>query len=90
MLAVRKLKLESLLNYSFRGTTMSYSELLVALDSIIIGKVATVPTARNRKIDTSAPMEIGVAAKDDGKSAREEGYQRIVDFTLEAVYTRTG
>ena len=90
MLAVTKLMLESLLKYSFRGTTMSYSELLVALDSIIIGKVATVPTARNRKIDTSAPMEIGVAAKDDGKSAREEGDQRIVGFTLEAVYTRTG
>ena len=69
---------------------MSYSELLVALDSIIIVKVATVPTARNRKIDTSAPMEIGVAAKDGGKSAREKGDQRIVGFTLEAVYTRTG
>ena len=25
-------------------------------------------------------MEIGVAAKDDGKSAREEGDQRIVDL----------
>ena len=37
---------------------MSYSELLVALDNIIIDKVATVPTARHRKIDTSAPMEI--------------------------------
>ena len=69
---------------------MSYSELLVALDSIIIVKVATVPTARNRKIDTSAPMDIGVAAKDDGKSAGEEGDQRIVDLTLEAVYARTG
>ena len=90
MLAVKKLMLESLLNYSFRGTTMSFSELLVALDSIIIGKVATVPTARNRKIDTSAPMEIGVAAKVDGKSTREGEDQRIVGLTLEAVYTRTG
>ena len=69
---------------------MSYSELLVALDNIIIVKVATVPIARKRKIDTSAPMEIGVAAKDDGKSAREEGDQRIVGLTLEAVYARTG
>ena len=39
---------------------MSYSELLVALENIIIDKVATVPTASNRKIDTSAPMEIGM------------------------------
>ena len=28
---------------------MSYSELIVALDNIIVDKVATVPTARNRK-----------------------------------------
>ena len=89
MLAVKKLMLQGLLNHSFRGTTLSYSELLVALDNIIIVK-ATVPTARNRKIDTSAPMEIGVAAKDDGKSAREEGDQRIVDLILEAVYKRAG
>ena len=43
---------------------MSYSELLDALEIIIIDKVATVPTARNRKFDTSAPMEIGMAAKE--------------------------
>ena len=58
MLAVKKLTPESLLNYRFRGTTMSYSELLVALENIITDKVAIVPTARNRKTDTSAPMEI--------------------------------
>ena len=69
---------------------MSYSELLVALENIIIEKVATVPTARNKKIDASAPMEIGMAAKDDGESARDEGYQRIVDFALQAVYRGTG
>ena len=65
MLAVKKLMPESLLNCRFRGTTMSYSELLVALENIIIDKVATVPTARNKEIDTSAPMEIGMAAKDE-------------------------
>ena len=90
ILAVKKLMLESVLNYRFRGTTMSYSELLVALANIIFDKVATIPTARNRKIDTSAPMEIGVAAKDDGDRAREEGYQIIVDFALQAVYRGTG
>ena len=58
MLAVKKLMPESLANYRFRGTTISYSELFVALENIIIDKAATVPTARNRKTDTSAPMEI--------------------------------
>ena len=42
---------------------MSYSELHVALENIIIDKVEVVPTARNRKIDASAPMKIGMAAK---------------------------
>ena len=71
MLVVKKWMLESLLNYRFRGTTMSCSELLVALENIIIDKVATVPTARPRKIDTSAPMEVAMAAQGDGESARE-------------------
>ena len=52
--------------------------------------VATVPTARNRKIDTSSLMEIGMAAKDDGESAREEGDRRIVDLALQAVCKGTG
>ena len=52
MLVVKELMLESLLNNRFRGTTMSYSELLVALENIIIDKVATVPT-----VDTSAPIK---------------------------------
>ena len=57
---------------------------------IIIDTVATAPTARNRKIDTSAPVEIGVAAEDDGESLSEEGDQRIVDFALQAVHKETG
>ena len=65
MFPVKKLMPESLLNYRFRGTTMSYSKL-------------PVPTARHKKIDTSASMEIGMTAKDDVGSAREEGDQRIV------------
>ena len=55
---------------------MFYSELFVALENICIDKAAKVPTARNRKIDKSVPMHIGMAAKDDGESAREEGLQR--------------
>ena len=69
---------------------MSHCEFLIALGNIIVDKVATVPTARNRKIDTSAPMEIGLAAKDDGESAREKGQQRIADLPLQAVYKGTG
>ena len=87
MLAVKP---ESLLNYRFRGTTMSYSELIVALENIIIDKVAMVPTARGRKHDTSAPVEIGMAAKEDGENASQEGDQRIKDIALQAVYRGTG
>ena len=64
---------------------MSYSELLVALENIIIDKVATVPT-----VDTSAPIKNGMAAKDDCESAREEGGQQIVDLALKAVLKGTG
>ena len=88
-LAVKELMLESLLNFWFRGTTMSYCELLSALENII-DKVSTFPTAGNRKTDTSAPTETGMAAKDDGESAREARDQRIVDFALQAVHEGTG
>ena len=63
MLGVKKLMLESLLNCR-RGTMMSCSELRVALDNIITDKVASVPTARNKKIDTRAPVGIWMAARD--------------------------
>ena len=90
MLAVKQLMPESLLNHRFRGTTMSYSELLVALENIIIDKVATVPAVRSKKQDTSAPMEIGMAAREDGESASQDGDQRIMDLALQAVYRGTG
>ena len=35
-------------------------------------------------------MEIGMAAKDDDESAREEGNPRIADFALEAAYKGSG
>ena len=69
---------------------MSYSELFVALENIIIDKVATVPTARSRKIDTSAAMEIGLKAKENGEKASQEGDQRIVQIALPAVYRGVG
>ena len=88
ILAVKKLMLVSLLYLRFRGATMSYDELLIALEKIIIDK--NVPTASNRNIDTSASMEIGMATKDDGDKLREKGGQRIVDLALQAVYKGTG
>ena len=89
MLAVKEWMPGSLLNYRFRGT-MSYSELIVALENIIVDKVVTVPTARNKKHDTSAPIEIGMAAKEDVENASQEGDQRITDIALQAVYKGTG
>ena len=90
MLAVKNLMPENLLNYRFRGTTLSHGELIVALENIIVDKVAMVPTARGRKHDMSAPMEIGMAAKEDGENASQEGDQRIMDIVLQAVYKGTG
>ena len=54
--------------------------------NIIVDKVPSVPTARSRKHDTSAPMEIGMAAKEDGENASQEGDQRIIHLALQAVY----
>ena len=38
----------------------------------------------------SAPMEIGMAAKEDGENATQEGDQRIIDLPLQAVYKGIG
>ena len=53
-------------------------------------KVSIVPSSKNRRNDTSAPMEIGMATKEDGESASQEGDQRIVELALQAVYKGTG
>ena len=49
MLAVKKLMHESLLNCRFRGTTMSRSELLVALENIIIDKGSDSPDSQKQE-----------------------------------------
>ena len=52
---------------------MSYSALILALENIIVDKVVTVPTARSKQHDTSAPMDIGMAAKEEERlRARKE------------------
>ena len=89
MFAVKKVMPESLLNYRFKGTTMSYSEIIIALENIIVDKVSTVPSSKKRRNDTSAPMEIGMTTKEDGESASQEGDQRILDLTLQTVYKGT-
>ena len=68
---------------------MTYSEIIIALEDIIVDKVSTVPSSKNKRNDTSAPMEIGMAVKEDGEGASQEGDQRIVDLALQAVYKGT-
>ena len=64
---------------------MSHSEIIIALENIIVDKVSTVPSNKNRRNDTSAPMEIAMAAREDGEGASHEGDQRIVVLALQAV-----
>ena len=64
---------------------MSHSTLIVALENIIINKVAMVPIAKGKTHDTSALMEIGMATKEDSENASQEGDQRIIDLALQAV-----
>ena len=43
-----------------------------------------------KKIDTSAPKEIGMAAGADGEEAFEEGYGKTSGLAVQAVYKGTG
>ena len=73
LLAVKRLMPESLLNCRFRGTTVPYEELLIALENIIIDKVTRHSVSKVKKFYTSASREIGMAAGADGEEAFEEG-----------------
>ena len=59
MAAVKKLMLESPLNFRVRVTTLTDEELLIALENIIIEWVSTVQITKLKKFDTIAPMYIG-------------------------------
>ena len=50
MLAVKKLMLESLLNFRFRGTTLNYEELLTAVENVIIEKMSQVQMTKTKEI----------------------------------------
>ena len=71
MHVVKKLMFMNLLNFTLRGTTLKYKQILIALGNII-DKGSTAPTIRQKKVDTSALLEIGVAAKNDSESSRKE------------------
>ena len=79
--------LESLLNFRLRGTTLPHEKLLIALANIIVDKVTTLSASKVKKIDTSAPMEIGMAAGTDGDEALEEGYGKHLNLQCRR-YTR--
>ena len=65
---------ESLKNCRFRGTTLPHEELLIALENVIIDKFTRHSASKVKKTDTSAPMDICMAAGTDGEEAFEEGY----------------
>ena len=81
---------ERLLNYRFRGTTLPYEELLIALENIIIEMLTTHSVSKVKKIDTSAPKEIGMVAGTDGEEAFDEGYGKRSELAVRAVYKGTG
>ena len=64
---------------------MSYSEIIIAFENIIVDQVSKFPSSKSRRNDTSAPMEIWDGSKEDGESVSQEGAQRIMDLALQAV-----
>ena len=67
-----------------------YQDVGVASENIMDDKVSTVPTSRQKKVDTSVPMEIGIVAKDDSDDSKNDGDQQIIDIALPAVYKGLG
>ena len=51
---------------------MSYEELLIALENIVVNKVTTFSTGMSKTADTSAPMEMGMAVGSSDEEAIEE------------------
>ena len=78
--AVRRLMPKSLRKICFRDTTLPYEELLIALKNILLDKVTTQSAHKVKKMDTSAPVESGVAAETDGEETFEEGYGKHLNY----------
>ena len=72
-----------MLNYRFRRTSLPHEELRIVLENIIIDKVTTHPASKVKKLDTSAPMEIGMAAGADGEETFEEGFGKHLNLQRE-------
>ena len=69
---------------------MPYEEILIALENIIIDKVKTHSVSKVKKIDTSAPMEIGMAGGTDGEETFEESFKKTTELAVQAVCKGTG
>ena len=80
---------ESPLNCRFRGTTKSYDELITAVEITILDQVMPTPILKPRKTDT-APIDIGIAAKDDMSEAKSDEDQGITDTAAQAVQKGAG
>ena len=80
----------SLLNFRFHGAVLKYEDVGVASENIMDDNVSTVPTSRQKKADTSVPMEIGIAAKDDSEGSNNEGDQQVIDIAQPVVYKGPG
>ena len=81
---------ESSQNYRLRGTTLPYEELLIATENITIDKVTAHSVSKVKKIDTSAPVEIGMTAGTDGEEACEGWYRKASQLAVQAAYRGTG
>ena len=73
---------ENLLYYRFQGTTLTYDEMIFALENVTLDKLTTTPVANPRKIDTNGSMDMGMAAEGGVSEAKSEEKQRVTGVTL--------
>ena len=76
--------LESLLSDRFRGTTVTYDALIIALENMILDESHDHAKLEPMTPDTSSPMDIRVAAKDESDETRDDKEQRIADVAGQA------
>ena len=78
LLEVKKLMLEGVLKFRFRGTTLKYQDFLISLETIVVDKISPV----GNQTGEGRHMGVGMAAKDDSEGSGED--QRIIDLALQA------